>query len=360
MSTGATVSRVTPGTACVACGSATEPLEEYGLDVGGREVTFLATKCPACHNEYVNAPAILRSDAALMEAFRPSASPIGTFRRVTTLTSRDREFRHRVGDKVAGTLLWYLLEEDMADVVFLAHHSVTEEPVMAFKKRDLFEAWQIRMGGGRAIATGGGLRANLLTLTQLRNFVEADRGLHPRIAVMGRPCQIYTIRKLLWDRFAPGYELAFALGTFCYGNFAPVGWGGQKLGELLGFDPGEIRQVRFAEETLEFISQRGTTKRIPAPEVAGLVNANCLQCYDFSVSFSDISLGRVGRDELFEAAVVRTEIGDQVLDQAVNDGFLAMSTQLYGKADTEEDEKRVLGFLHAMVDVKKELTKKVR
>src|SRR3972149_684229 len=189
---------------------------------------------------------------------RPSASPIGTFRRIATLTSRDREFRHRGGEKPGVALLWYLLEEDMADVVFLAHHSVTEEPIMAFKKRDLFEAWQIRMGGGRAITTGGGLRATLLTLTQLRNFVEADRGLHPRIAVMGRPCQIYTIRKLLWDRFAPGYELAFALGPFCYGNFAPVGWGGQKLGGVLGLDPGEIRQVRVPEGTLDFVSPRGT------------------------------------------------------------------------------------------------------
>src|SRR3990170_1282918 len=352
MPSSAAVSRAKGENACVACGSTVEPTEEYGLDIAGREVTFVATRCPSCANEYVNAPEILRPDQELMEAYRPSVSALGSFRRVLTLTSRDREFRHRVGDKVAGTLLWYLLEEDMADVVFLAHHGVTEDPVMAFKKKDLFEAWQIRMGAGRAITTGGGLRANLLTLTQLKNFVEADRGLHPRIAVMGRPCQVYTMRKLLWERFVPGYELAFALGTFCYGNFAPTGWGGQKLGELLGFDPGEIRQVRFAEDTLEFVSQRGTTKRIPAPEVAGLVNANCLQCYDFSVSFSDISLGRVGRDELFEAAVVRTEIGDQVLDQAVNDGFLAMSTQLYGKADTEEDEKRVLGFLHAMVEVK--------
>lgn len=356
----AAVSKADSGAACVACGSPTELMEDYGLDIAGREVTFYATKCSQCRNEYVNAPEILRPDSELIDLYRPSASALGAYRRVMALTSRDREFRHRVGDKVAGTLLWYLLEEEMADVVFLAHHSVTEEPVMAFKKKDLFDAWQIRMGSGRAIATGGGLRANLLTLTQLRNFVESDRGLHPRIAVMGRPCQIYTMRKLLWDRFVPGYELAFALGTFCYGNFAPSGMGGRKLNELLGFDPSEIRQVRFLGEELAFVSARGVERRVPNADVAGLVNANCLQCYDFSVKFSDVSVGHVGREELFEAAVVRTELGDDVMEQAINDGFLAPSTHLYGKADSEEDERRAVAFLNVMVDVKKELTQRLR
>jgi len=349
-----------PASSCVQCGSACEPIEDYSLDLAGREVVFTATRCPSCRSEYVNAPEILRPDVELFDAFQPAASSLGTYRRVVSLTSRDREFRHRTGDKVAGTLLWYLLEEDMADAVFLAHHSVTEEPVMAFKKKDLFDARQIRMGAGRAIATGGGLRANLLTLTQLKRFAESDRGLHPRIAVMGRPCQIYTLRKLLWERFVPGYELAFALGTFCYGNFAPTGWGGQKLAGLLGFDPSEIREMRFMDKDLEFTSARGVKKQVAQNDVAGLVNANCLQCYDFSVRFSDISVGHVGKEELFEAAVIRTEAGEQVVDQAVNDGFLAPSAQLYGRADAEDDSKQILGYLHAMVDVKRELTRRLR
>jgi len=345
---------------CVQCGAATEPMEEYGLDIGGREIMFYATRCPACHNEYVNGPEILRPDSELMDAFQPQASPLGMFRRIALVASKDSEFRRHVGHKVAGTLLWYLLQEDVADAVFLAHHSVTEDPVIAFKKKDLFDAWQIRMGPGRAIATGGGLRANLLTLSQLRKFVEADRGLHPRIAVMGRPCQIYTMRKLLWDAFAPGYELAFALGIFCYGNFAPAGWGSRKLAEVLGFDASEIRDVRFLGDVLEFVSVRGVSKKVPQEEVAGLVNANCLQCYDFSVRFSDVSVGSVDPEDMFEAALVRTEKGDQVLDQAINGGFLAPSSQLYGKSDAEEEARRAEKFLNAMVDVKSKLTRKLR
>ncbi len=352
----ATKSEVT----CVNCGASCERIDEYALDIAGREVLFYADRCTSCHQEFVNAPEILKTDAALLKTFEPLSSPLGSYERVMNLSSRDREFRQHVGYKVAGTLLWYLLEEDMADVVFLAHQSVTEEPVMAFTKRDLARAWQIRMGAGRAVVTGSGLRANLLTLTQLRRFAEADRGLHPRVAVMGRPCQVYTLQKLLWDEFVPGYELAFTMGTFCYGNFAPGAWGGQKLREILGFDPTDIRQVDYIGEQLEFSPLEGNPKRVGQDEVAGLVNANCLQCYDFTARFSDVSVGHIGQDELFEAVLVRTDRGATAVDQAVKDGFLAPSAQLYGKVDVAEEEQRIVSHLNAMVGIKKELTGKLR
>ncbi len=356
----ATLSPSESGGVCVTCGGALQRIDEYALDIAGEEVLFYADRCQSCGAEFVNAPTILRGDAEILREYQPEKSPLGAYRRVLNLSSRDRELRQHAGYRVAGTLLWYLLEEDMADVVFLAQQSVTEEPVMAYTKKDLYRAWQLRMGAGRAVVTGSGLRANLLTLTQLKRFTEMDGGLHPRIAVMGRPCQVYTMRKLLWDKFAPGYELAFGMGTFCYGNFSPGAWGGQKLREVLGFDPADIRQVGYVGEELEFTPVDGETKRVGQDAVAGLVNANCLQCYDFTARFSDVSVGHVGSEELFEAVIVRTEKGGVVVDQAIREGFLAPSTQLYGKADVSEEEQHTLSFLNAMVGIKKELTGKLR
>jgi len=347
-------------TVCPNCQGPLTRLEEYALDIAGQEILFVADRCAGCGNEYVNAPEVLRPDQELLGRFQPGASPLGTHREIVNLASRDRDFRARSGPKVASTLLGYLLQEDLADVVFLAHQGVSEEPVAVFAKKDLVDAAEIRMGAGRAVFTGSGLRANLLTLTQLKRFAEADGGLHSRIAVMGRPCQIYTVRKLLWDRFMPGYELAFALGTFCYGNFAPAAWGGKRLRELLGFDPVEIRHVEYVGEELRFTSSTGQSKRVGQEDVAGLVNANCLQCYDFTVSFSDVTVGHVGPDEVFETAIVRTELGGRILDQAIRDGFFATSAQLYGRAELVREEERTVGFLGAMVDIKRELTRKLR
>ncbi len=345
---------------CANCGGALERVEENAIDIAGEEVTFYADRCKSCLNEFVNAPEILRPDDELISNFRPTAGPLGSYRRIMALASRDRDFRLFAGPKVAATVLAHLLEKDLADVVLLAHQGVTEEPVVAFTKADLYRAGDIRMGPGRAVFTGSGLRANLLTLAQLRRFAETDHGLNPRIAVMGRPCQNYTVRKLDWDRFLPGYELAFALGTYCYGNFAPAAGGSRRLRELLGFDPSEIRQVEFVGEELRFTSVGGLQCRVGQDSVAGLVNPNCLQCYDFSASFSDLSVGRVGPDEMFETAVVRTDRGEQIVDQAIRDRVLMTSAEVYGQPDLVVDERRAKIFLEAMVDIKKQLTRNLR
>jgi coenzyme F420 hydrogenase subunit beta len=344
---------------CASCGHLTERSEEYSVDIGGRDVLFVADRCPNCGNEYINAPSILIPDRPLLAAFEPEATPIGTYRRVVTVASRDPEFRGQPGDKVAATILGYLLDKGLADAVLLAHQGRSEEPVVAFTKAELAKAWQIRMGPGRAIETGSGLRANLLTLAQIKAFAERDAGEHPRVAVMGRPCQVYTSRKLLWDAYVPGYDLAFALGTFCYGNFAPAAWGARHLKALLGFDPSEIRGVRYGEE-LQFTSAGGSVKSVPVSEVAGLVNSNCLQCYDFSVKFSDVSIGHVSGDDAFEGAIVRTALGAKVLDGAIKDGYLATSESMYGTKDAAAEEEKAVRFLTTMVDVKRELTRSLR
>jgi coenzyme F420-reducing hydrogenase beta subunit len=345
---------------CAQCGGPLERFDENTLDIAGEEVTFYADRCSSCNSEFVNAPGILRSDKELISTFRPTASPLGSYRRIVTLASRDRVFRLFPGPKVAATILGYLLENDFADVALLAHQGVTEEPIVAFTKADVFRAGEIRMGSGRAVLTGSGLRANLLTLAQLKRFAETDHGLNPRIAVMGRPCQTYTVRKLLWDSFVPGYELAFALGVYCYGNFAPLSGGARKLRELLSFDPLDIRQVDFVGEELRFTSVLGAQCRVGQDAVAGLVNPNCLQCYDFSASFSDLSVGRVGPDEMFETTVVRTDRGEKIVNRMTRDGLLMTSAELYGQPELVVDERRAKILLEAMVEIKKQLTRNLR
>lgn len=345
---------------CVACGGPLERIDEYRLDIGGRDVPFYADRCTVCRNEYVNAPEILRPDREMIDRFHPEASELGSFEKLLVVSSRDREFREKQGGKVAATLLWYILDKGLADAVFLAHQSVGDDAVVVYTKDGLMDADQIRLGKSRSIVTSSSLRANLLSLTQLRRFADGDKGVHPRIAVMGRPCQVYTMQKLLWDRFVPGYELAFALGTFCYGNFAPGAWGGQKLRDMLGFDPSEVRQVEYIGEEVQFSPRQGSPVKVGQESIAGLVNANCLQCYDFTARFGDLSVGHVGRDDLFEAVLVRTSHGAEVLEGAIEGGFLAPSSALYGKVDEAEEQAKTLDYLRAMVGIKRELTSSLR
>jgi coenzyme F420 hydrogenase subunit beta len=345
---------------CVTCGGLLRIMDVYHLDIADRDVSFYGEQCASCGNEYVNAPDILRPDEEIVKQFEPEKSPVGSYRKVQVVSSRDSGLRPHPGGKVAATLLSYLLEKDLADVVFLAHQSFDDDAVMAYSKEDLVSAGELRMSKARSIVTTGSLRANLLSLTQLRRFADADAGRHPRIAVMGRPCQVYTAQKLHWERFLPGYVLAFGLGTFCYGNFAPYGWGGELLREMLGFPVNEIRRVEYIGEEVQFSPRRGSAVRLAQESVVGLVNPNCLQCHDFTARFGDISVGPVGRDDLFEAAIVRTKKGSQILEGAIREGHLAPLKHLYPQADEDADAGRALVYLGAMTEIKRELTSTIR
>lgn len=141
---------------CANCGGPLERVEEYALDIAGEDVLFYADGCTSCRSEYVNAPDVLRPDEELLALFRPGAGPLGSYRKIMTLGSRDPDLRHQLRPRVAAALLGHLLQEDLADVVLLAHQGVSEEPVVAFTKADLFRAGEIRMGPGRSVFTGAG------------------------------------------------------------------------------------------------------------------------------------------------------------------------------------------------------------
>ena len=158
-------SRDAPAGTCVSCGGQLERVDELTLDIAGQDVPFYTDRCGVCLSEFVTAPDIFRDDAELLNQFR-TRGPIGSPRRILSLTSRERGTRPPPGSRVAATLLGHMLEHDMADVVFLAHQGVAEEPVVAFTKRDLVRVGEIRTGKSRAIFTGSQRRSNLLTLAQ--------------------------------------------------------------------------------------------------------------------------------------------------------------------------------------------------
>ncbi len=76
--------------------------------------------------------------------------------------------------------------------------------------------------------------------------------------------------------------------------------------------------------------------------------------------FSDLSVGRVGPDEMFETTVVRTDRGEQIVDQATRDGFLMTSAEIYGQPEFVVEERRAKILLEAMVEIKKQLTRNLR
>jgi len=63
---------------------------------------------------------------------------------------------------------------------------------------------------------------------------------------------------------------------------------------------------------------------------------------------------------MFETTVVRTDRGEQIVDQATRDGFLMTSAEIYGQPEFVVEERRAKILLEAMVEIKKQLTRNLR
>ena len=147
---------------------------------------------------------------------------------------------------------------------------------------------------------------------------------------------------------------------FCYGNFSQPHDAGRELSKILGFDSSRIVYVRYGDD-LAFLSDTGMLRRIRMSEVAGLVNPNCLKCSDFSASFADLSVGRVGGEQGFETVVLRTPRGEELFDSAERDGYVVTSETVYdGLGHGASEEARIVQLLTTMVELKKEITKTIR
>jgi coenzyme F420 hydrogenase subunit beta len=115
----------------------------------------------------------------------------------------------------------------------------------------------------------------LYGLKEIRNLDLA------RIAVVGTPCQIHTIRKMQVLGVLPSHVVKFMIGLFCMENFS--------------FD--ELARQKLEKDT-------------------------CLACTDFANDFADISVGGLGSPEGYTTTMLRTNIGMKRYKEAVELGYI--------------------------------------
>lgn len=145
-----------------------------------------------------------------------------------------------------------------------------------------------------------------------------------QIGFVGLPCQIQGIRKV--QTAEQPYEVGIKkvkllIGLFCMENFTDellhfVGQRGLN-GSLAGVRKFEIR----GKELL--ISEAGKeAHRIPLEELKSFIGEGCLVCMDYTAELADIAVGSVGSEEGWSTVFARTELGEQVLNGAIDAGYL--------------------------------------
>jgi coenzyme F420-reducing hydrogenase beta subunit len=135
-----------------------------------------------------------------------------------------------------------------------------------------------------------------------------------KIALVGTACQVRASRRvqqsLLGDY--PDLELTI-IGLFCFEEFNY-----EKLKKetkrLLGvdLDRAEKTQIRKGKY---IVRVDGKENSVAVKELNNAVEEGCLCCPDFAANYADISVGSVGSDDGYSTVIVRSEVGEKLLEK---------------------------------------------
>ena len=140
-----------------------------------------------------------------------------------------------------------------------------------------------------------------------------------KIAYVGVPCHTRALRKIEAWQHKIGHGLKISIGLFCFGTFshAPLL---EHLEKEYKIKAADIKQMRLSKNFVVH-TNRGII-RIPLEEIEEHLMPSCGVCTDFTAELADISVGGAYPLEGWSAVIVRTKVGEDFFNRAVEEGIL--------------------------------------
>jgi coenzyme F420 hydrogenase subunit beta len=137
-----------------------------------------------------------------------------------------------------------------------------------------------------------------------------------RVAFVGTPCQINTLRRMEVLEVVPSEVIKIILGLFCAGNFhfGPEERG--RLERIADFKWAEVAKINIKEE-LRVHLRHGEIRRIPLDQLNFMKRHACQFCDDYAAEFADLSFGGLGAPEGWTTVIVRSSKGQELLAMAL-------------------------------------------
>ena len=137
-----------------------------------------------------------------------------------------------------------------------------------------------------------------------------------RLAFVGTPCQINTIRKMQALGIVPSDTISLCLGLFCSGNYFFQDELFTQLEKKYGFAYTDVEKINVKDDFI-FTLVSGEQIHIPMAELGEVRRPACDFCEDFSAEYADISFGGLGSEHGWTTAIIRSPIGRQVFEDAL-------------------------------------------
>ncbi|MEI7755030.1 MAG: Coenzyme F420 hydrogenase/dehydrogenase, beta subunit C-terminal domain [Actinomycetota bacterium] len=299
--------------------------EELGLDNcthGEKGCTTCTRACPRFR---------AWEPAADMHLFGRVREPeeMGGIWRALYLTRASDDMVHKIGQDgglVSAMLIW-LMEHDYIEAAMVSG----VEPDDAWKAKPV-----LARNTAEVLATAGSRYTYCANPLALRDAKE--QGLS-RLALVGMGCQTSS-PPIMWDRKAGKVSkpFVFNIGLLCSKTFDDA-----IFPELFEAKYG-LKKADMVKMNIKGVFQiwmkDGSYHEIDLKECHKWTREGCKSCPDFSAEHADVSTGGIGEDNDWTLTIVRTELGEEVINRMIADGSII--------ARPAQDDKEAMRLLRLL------------
>jgi len=279
------------------------------------------SRCLRCGICYLICPQIRTLDQELRQktGWKP---PIGAHRRLVSARARSRKVRGVATDGgVVTALLAYALRKRLIQAAIVSRPvgPFSREPMVATTPDDLMAAAGSHFDESQPVhALGERYTTFSPSMMEVKSLGKRDLD---RIAVVGTPCQIFTLRKMQLLNVVPADSIVLAIGLFCMENFSFGAKTRRALEKKLSVKLGQIRKLNI-KDCLVVTTAKKEAIHIPFSVMDEFARPACFACTDFANEYADIACGGIGSPDGYTTTVLRTTAGEALYNRAREDGAI--------------------------------------
>jgi len=188
------------------------------------------------------------------------------------------------------------------------------QPFLATTRKEILEST------GFFFDTSHGLKRfsdQYMTFSTIQEFDPMIKKGLKRVALVGTPCQIKSLRKMQVLNLIPSDSIKFCFGLFCSGNFTFGIKEQQHLADIAKISLEDVKRINLKDKLIITLNS-GEIKTVELEQMESMKRYACHYCFDYSAEFADISFGGIGAEEGWTTVITRTPLGRAVLADSRN------------------------------------------
>jgi len=279
------------------------------------------TSCLKCGICYLICPQIRVLDEDIKSKYYWK-SPVGYYRTLRSAKTTKRKVAQSATDGgVVTSLLLYALEKRLIDGAVVSKRTgpFSRVAAVATSAQDIIDSAGSHFDDVAHLGEIGKSYTSFVpVIREISKLKQYGLG---KVAFVGTPCQVYSLRKMQMLKVVPSDAVALVFGLFCMENFSFTREARRNLEKDIGVKLGNVVKLNIKDDVI-MTMKNGATIHAPFQLVDTIARPACFACSDFSNEFADISFGGLGSPDGFTTAMVRTSAGERIYNGAKHDGFI--------------------------------------